>query len=223
MLVLSEPQHRYGTAMKLEARTKLIASAGAVGVHILFAAAVFLLPMSGGSIVKVGEGRPLIVSLVPIGPLQSGGNPETVTETVQPEAIAEPTTPRDEPAVVEPQSARLAAPSDGAQIGPSTAAAPSVEGESSEQFHRALLAHIEQFRRYPEAARRQHIQGVVTLRFTMDRDGNLVDVWVDQTSGFTVLDAEAVATVKRAAPLPGIPANLPGRLSIVFPIPFELQ
>ena len=96
-------------------------------------------------------------------------------------------------------------------------------GEDIRIYQRALLVHIEHYRGYPLDEHRQRIQGIVTIRFAIDRHGNVLDVWIDRSSGVAALDAEAVATVRRAQPLPMIPASLPDRLSIVLPVSFSIQ
>jgi len=96
-------------------------------------------------------------------------------------------------------------------------------GEDASLFEQTLLVHIEQFRNYPSRARDGGIQGIVLLHFSMDRQGHLVDAWVERSSGSTSLDAEALAAIQRAQPLPQIPPNLPDRLSVAIPISFTLR
>jgi periplasmic protein TonB len=96
-------------------------------------------------------------------------------------------------------------------------------GDQAPEFEAALLAHIERFRRYPDDARRERQQGVVMVGFAMDRRGDLLDLWVDQSSGFADLDAEAMSTLKRAQPLPLIPKGLPDELQIILPVAFALR
>jgi periplasmic protein TonB len=88
------------------------------------------------------------------------------------------------------------------------------------EFQRQLFAHIETYRQYPLAARRARIQGTVELMFAMDRNGIVLGVWIKRSSGYPVLDKEAVATVLRAQPLPAIPAKLPDPLNITLPVSF---
>lgn len=96
-------------------------------------------------------------------------------------------------------------------------------GEDIRIYQRALLVHIEHYRGYPLGEHRQRIEGVVMIRFAMDRRGTVLDVWVDRSSGVTALDAEALATIRRAQPLPMIPASLPDRLSFVLPVSFSVR
>lgn len=90
------------------------------------------------------------------------------------------------------------------------------------KYQKTLLAHIAHYRRYPVAARREGLQGVVLVVFAMQRDGNVLDVWIETSSGQTVLDSAAVDTIRRAQPLPAIPPQLPDRLNISVPVAFAL-
>lgn len=97
-----------------------------------------------------------------------------------------------------------------------------VSGADAARFRDALLAHILPFRRYPEEARRNGAQTVVWVRFFLERDGTPVRVAVEQSSGSAVLDEAAITAIRRAAPLPTIPANLPDRLDISLPVDFAM-
>lgn len=89
-------------------------------------------------------------------------------------------------------------------------------------FQRQLLAHIEPFRRYPEAARGQMLNGTVQLVFVLKRDGTLLDVRVLHSSGSPILDREAIDTIWRARPFPPVPPGLPDRLNVLIPVDFTI-
>jgi protein TonB len=86
-----------------------------------------------------------------------------------------------------------------------------------------LLEHIRTYQRYPDAAAQQSQRGVVQVMFAMNRSGTVIDVRVITSSGFSMLDQEAVAMVRRAQPLPRIPAQLPERLNVLLPVAFATQ
>ncbi|CAH0348282.1 MAG: energy transducer TonB [Sphingobium sp.] len=130
-----------------------------------------------------------------------------------------------------PLSSASAAPSGGSDGGPSAPIAehaPEAQapGEANPimapRYRDMLLAHIAQFRRYPEEARRNRQQGTVLVRFLLDREGHVLRLWTDSSSGQPLLDDEAAAAVRRAQPLPPIPEDLPDRIVITIPINFEL-
>jgi protein TonB len=87
-----------------------------------------------------------------------------------------------------------------------------------------LLGRLERFKRYPSSAQFRRQQGVVYLRFSMDRHGNVVSAVIDKSSGFDILDAEALALIHRAAPLPPPPPEVDGDpIELVVPIQFFLN
>jgi protein TonB len=97
---------------------------------------------------------------------------------------------------------------------------PTVGGAAVVAFEKQLFAHVERYRRYPEAAQRDGLHGVVQVMFAMSRGGRVVGVWLKTSSGYTALDQEAIDTVRRAEPLPPIPIELPDQLTILLPIEF---
>jgi protein TonB len=102
------------------------------------------------------------------------------------------------------------------------AAAPSgLQGQDELHYQDVLLAYITRFRAYPDAARPARLIGRVLVRFAMSREGKVLDVWVDQSSGQSILDDAAKSTVLRAQPLPPIPAGLPSVLTLSLPVDFS--
>lgn len=61
---------------------------------------------------------------------------------------------------------------------------------------------------YPRAAAEMGQEGRLTLRFTILKDGRLAGVWLVQSSGYRLLDEEAIRAVKEAAPFNPIPDRL---------------
>jgi protein TonB len=90
-------------------------------------------------------------------------------------------------------------------------------------FQRVLLQHIEHYQNYPGLARRLRLQGTVLVLFSMRRDGAVLDVWIKTGSGAPILDQEAIDTIRRAQPLPPIPAELPSLLKVIVPVAFNLS
>jgi protein TonB len=97
-------------------------------------------------------------------------------------------------------------------------------GEGRASFLTRLLAQLNRFKQYPRAARQAHIQGVVMLHFVMNAQGRVTAFDVAKSSGHPVLDAEALALIQRAQPLPAIPPDYPDRtLDAIVPIEFSLN
>ncbi|HEX7547469.1 MAG TPA: energy transducer TonB [Candidatus Methylomirabilis sp.] len=55
---------------------------------------------------------------------------------------------------------------------------------------------------YPEAARREGIEGTVEVRFRIAGDGSVEAVEVVRSSGHRLLDETSTQTVRRAGPFP---------------------
>ncbi len=106
--------------------------------------------------------------------------------------------------------------------GPTTAPTPAPPAPPSPaiaSWQQALVARLARFQRYPAQA--SGAEGVVSLGFSIDRKGRVVSSRIVKSSGSALLDAEALALVKRAAPLPAPPAAIPDTdLSFIVPIRF---
>lgn len=87
-----------------------------------------------------------------------------------------------------------------------------------------LLYRLEQAKRYPYQARRMRQEGVSYLRFTMDREGQVLSASIDQSSGHKLLDDEVLALIRRVQPLPKPPSDIPGDpVEVVVPVEFFLR
>lgn len=87
-----------------------------------------------------------------------------------------------------------------------------------------LLGHLQKHRRYPRQAQRLRQQGVVYVRFAVARDGAISGVRLGRSSGFALLDQEALDTVQRASPVPAPPAEVAGDpVDVMVPVSFFLR
>ncbi len=77
---------------------------------------------------------------------------------------------------------------------------------------------------YPEAAARRGEQGRLKLRFTIKKDGSLEDVTLLKSSGYPILDDEAIRAIKVAAPYNPFPKNLKQeRINIVATFEYVIE
>ena len=108
---------------------------------------------------------------------------------------------------------------------PETRAMPKGErlGHFSEAASNAYLArvagHLKHFIRYPMEAR--GASGTVLVRFELNREGEVIGSEVKKSSGSSVLDRAALATLRRASPFPSFPAAKPeAHDSYLVPVEF---
>jgi protein TonB len=133
------------------------------------------------------------------------------------------------PAPPAPAKARLAAPEPAPAASKPTkpapaarqAAAPVVSSAEAAAYQGAVLARISAQRRYPEAARERAPHGVAVIRFSIDASGQVAGLSLFQSAGDPILDAEALATVRRASPFPPPPAGAPRNFSA--PLSFRVR
>lgn len=105
-----------------------------------------------------------------------------------------------------------------------TPAPPPISAPDRKAFATKLFGHLNRYKRYPEVARARRQEGVVSLKFTMDREGHVLSFVIAKTSGSKELDREAQELLKRAEPLPAIPvAFARDTLELVVPIEFFLH
>jgi len=73
-------------------------------------------------------------------------------------------------------------------------------------------------------ARAGREQGLVVVDVTIRRDGRIVAMTIGRGSGSRLLDEAALDTLKRADPLPAMPAGVPGAtMALVLPLRFHLE
>ena len=70
-----------------------------------------------------------------------------------------------------------------------------------------IARHLELVWRYPKEAGDRGQQGVTVLKVTITEDGTLHAAQLIESSGYPLLDGEALRAVKRIAPYPPLPAS----------------
>lgn len=91
-------------------------------------------------------------------------------------------------------------------------------------WQKALHLHLSKHKRYPGEARNRRIQGVVTVGFSIDREGRVTNTRVIKGSGSPLLDDEAIEMLSRASPLPMPPDDAAtGSLNLSLPIQFNIR
>lgn len=123
------------------------------------------------------------------------------------------TTPAAAPAESAPTKPALATP------GASDNAADALAG-----YRRQLVELLARQHSYPRIAALRGWEGEVRLRLKVARKGNLLDIQLDHSSGFEVLDRDALALLEGYGSLPPLPEALDsGEISVVVPISYKLR
>jgi periplasmic protein TonB len=100
--------------------------------------------------------------------------------------------------------------------------APSHNPDALPSWKSALVARLEQYKRYPPEAQSRGEHGIAQLAFSIDRSGGVHHPHIVRSSGSNALDRETVALAERAAPMPAPPSDIPGaQIPIVVPIRYN--
>lgn len=157
----------------------------------------------------------IMVDLFRAGEMASGGTPTMADRTPTASATVEPVEPSDM-ASTKPSAAMGGGPtlSGGAPV----AASPSPAALSD--YYRRLETHLARFHAYP-ALNGRRPQGMARVGLIVNRDGRVLDVWIEASSGSRDLDDAALQTVRRSEPLPSLPGDLPGPIDLIVPLNFD--
>lgn len=137
--------------------------------------------------------------------------------TVVPPRVT-PQESRPAPAATQPVSQPVqpvAAPSTPGPIGDD----PKAKRAEADYFS-ILAAYLRRNRVYPAEARQARQQGIVTVRFTVDRRGNVSGEGIKRSSGHDILDGATLALMRRVSPLPPMPSSMK-KDSITISLPIE--
>jgi TonB family protein len=118
------------------------------------------------------------------------------------------------PMVGEAKAAPAQTASGGAAAMPAAAPDPGAVSD----YYRRVESHLARFHAYPAMLTGARPTGVVRVGLIVQRDGRVMDAWIETSSGVVPLDEAALQTLKRAEPLPGLPATLPGAIDLIVPL-----
>ncbi|MDE3016466.1 MAG: energy transducer TonB [Pseudomonadota bacterium] len=91
-------------------------------------------------------------------------------------------------------------------------------------YEQAISLWIQKFKVYPETARAEGMQGETVVRIRIDRQGNIGYYILEHSTGYAVLDHAAIDMIKRANPVPSVPAGYKGdTFEFLIPVSFHLQ
>lgn len=105
--------------------------------------------------------------------------------------------------------------------GTETTMTPSTTQAIRERYEQQISSWIQQHKIYPAGA--NGAEGRVVARMRIDRSGYVRYYAIEQSSGNSALDAAAIDMIRRANPVPAVPANYPAGNLIEFLIPITFR
>ena len=91
-------------------------------------------------------------------------------------------------------------------------------------YTRGIQQKIAARKKYPKKARRNGMEGQVTVRFTILKSGDVKNLMVISKAPYSILNKAALEAIKRAAPFPDFPEEIPQDfLELELPFKFELK
>lgn len=109
---------------------------------------------------------------------------------------------------------------------PQVGAASNQAASAKQSWQSMILAQLQREKRYPGYALRMKQQDTVMVRFTIDRDGNVLATAIEKSKGYATLDRESLQLLERASPLPKPPASAftqSDRMELVVPVSFAIR
>ncbi|MFV8781392.1 energy transducer TonB [Microbulbifer sp. SA54] len=94
---------------------------------------------------------------------------------------------------------------------------------NAKTYFSALMAWLNRFKDYPAALKKEKIQGVVTVEFTIAKNGDITQAAIKKSSGHPELDAAAMSMLQNASPVPPIPESMNREtIKLVIPVEYSL-
>lgn len=158
--------------------------------------------------------------------------PEQAVNLPPPAVPARPAPPRPVKQPVQTAAAPVAASPPAERAAPAAVAkgAPDSPGDNPRakaaeaDYYSLLSAHLNRKKKYPTEAKKALQQGIVTVRFTVARDGSVSGVSIRKTSGHELLDQATLDLMQRVAPLPRFPRSMTkDSVTISLPIEYSLR
>jgi TonB family protein len=92
------------------------------------------------------------------------------------------------------------------------------------QYTNSIQVKIGKAKKYPRLAKKRKQQGKTLLSFKLNRDGKVLDLKIESSSGYEILDQAALKAIKEGEPYPNIPETLNKKYAYLkIPISFVLK
>jgi protein TonB len=127
-------------------------------------------------------------------------NPMAIQDTAPPKSEPEPPGRSAEAERVEPEVPAPTARETLSQIAMVPRSAPATKSDYS-WLAESLWRRVVELKRYPHEARLNRWEGKVVLKAVIRKDGHLGDLQIEKSSGYDILDQDAMELVRKACPL----------------------
>lgn len=137
-----------------------------------------------------------------------------MTATPQPEAPKAETAPVPQPAPPAPAEA------------PKTPTMNQQDLDAAKnEFGNSVFSVLAKYKKYPNIARRNNMQGTPVLELELDAQGHIINGRIKQSGGYDVLDRQVLEMYQQAlASLPIAPSSIQGKITkLSIPISFRLE
>jgi periplasmic protein TonB len=160
--------------------------------------------------------RPKRETAAPIAPKVAPSPPEPPVEAAK-------ETPAEPPLALAP-SAPAVDPAPALPVLPAPALPEAVPTTALlEGYGKRISDALARYKEYPRIAQLRGWEGAVTMRLRVAPSGRLVDAALHTSSGYDVLDKQAIAMATKAAQLPVPPDGVKGEVSVLVPVVFRLE
>jgi protein TonB len=210
---LSKPEHAERTPEPSPAEpVQQMAAHQPEAAPVLPAPEAMLPPQAKEPPPKLEPAKPVTKQVTPAKREEAKRKPE---RTGPKPVSREPPAPRT---TTSPKAERQASLQSSPQAGRAAAAA------ALSSYRDRLAAHLARFKQYPSASKAAGEQGTAMLSFTVGRSGQVLGSRLARSSGHAALDAETLAMIRRAQPLPSFPPEMAqSSLGFTVPVNFSLR
>jgi protein TonB len=162
----------------------------------------------------------------PLPAVQPAAQPLHPVETVESAQTtdAAPATAQEPVAPPSVAASLQSAPETASRLAPAPLPRLAPSAEALSDYTRSLSNALDRYKEYPRIAELRGWEGSVTMRLRVAPSGRLIEAQVYKSSGFAVLDQQAVAMVSKAGVLPVPPEGLDAaEVPVLVPINFRLE